>query len=138
MRSFSLGGRVDSSKEKSAGEKNTLSMTGSETVLSKIKKTESNFLAVNTKIYDLGSDDHKLSSSIAVILKYLDDEVLAIFPDLDLYGEGKTEGEALSNLKEELIDLFEHLNEIPDSELGAVPKGWKRTINSLIEKINGN
>jgi hypothetical protein len=53
---------------------------------------------------------------------------------LELYGEGSNEMDSINNLKLELLDLFDDLNEMEDEELGETPKGWKKTLNLLIRK----
>lgn len=91
---------------------------------------------VSTKIYDLGSKKHTLVEPIDAIYDYLlQDEILAIFPELELYGEGATESEARADLQNELIDLFEDLDSTPDSDLGDIPKAWKRILNRIIERV---
>ncbi len=48
--------------------------------------------------------------------------------------EGKNEIESVNDLKMELIDLYEDMNQMEDDELGNEPKSWKKTINRLIKK----
>jgi len=88
-----------------------------------------------TKIYDLGSEEYMLREPLYVIYEYLQGEVLAVVPELELYGEGLVETEALIDLKNEIIDLFEDLDSTPDNELGDIPKVWKRILNRIIEKV---
>lgn len=88
----------------------------------------------SVKIYDLASDIYNLKYPIDVVLKVFEDEILAIVPDLEIYGNGTNEIQALNDLKAELIDLFKYLNTIPASRLGRLPKRWKKNINSFIEK----
>jgi len=90
------------------------------------------------KMYDLASDIYNLKCPIDVLLKVFNDEILASIPDLEIYGEGFNETEALNNLKDELIDLFDYLNSVSSSSLGKLPKRWKKIINSFIEKNNAN
>ncbi len=87
------------------------------------------------KIYDLASSDYVLIEPIDVILEYLTDETLAIIPELELYGEGATDSEALVDLKDELITLFEDLNAIPEKKLGKLPRVWKRIVNRMIKRV---
>ena len=71
-------------------------------------------------------------------IKIVDDETLALMPELELRGEGAIEAEALNDLKNEIIDLFEYLNGLQDKKLGAMPKRWKKIVNSFVEKRNGD
>lgn len=87
-----------------------------------------------TKIYSLPSDQYELKIPVDVILEIYADEVLALIPDLELYGEGSNEMEALNDLKLELLDLIDNLYGLPDNELGSSPKAWKKTLNQLVNK----
>ncbi|OPL17382.1 MAG: hypothetical protein AVO38_01425 [delta proteobacterium ML8_D] len=101
----------------------------------KVKQLERNKLNISqTKIYSLPSDEYELKLPVDVILEIYTDEVLALIPDLELYGEGSNEIEALNDLKLELIDLIDRLYELPDNELGSSPKAWKKTLNQLVIK----
>jgi hypothetical protein len=94
-------------------------------------------LSVNTKIYDLASDEYELNFPVDVILKNIsEDEVLALMPELELYGEGSIESKAIDDLKIELIEMHDDLNSIPDANLSRKLKSSKRIINKLIKKIN--
>ena len=104
----------------------------------RLKNLEEN-LSVNTKIYDLASDEYELNFPVDIILKNIsDDEVLALLPELELYGEGNTESGAIDELKIEMIDIYGMLNDIPDSNLSKKLKSSKRIINKLIKKKNEN
>jgi hypothetical protein len=96
-------------------------------------------LSVSTKIYDLASEEYELNFPVDIILKNISgDEVLALFPELELYGEGNIESAAIDDLKIELIDIHVMLNDIPDSNLSKKLKSSKRIINKLIKKRNEN
>ena len=89
---------------------------------------------IKTKIYGLPSDRYELKIPVDVILEIYDDEVLALIPDLELYGEGSNEIESLNDLKLELLDLADTLYGMSDNELGDSPKAWKKTLNQLVTK----
>jgi len=86
------------------------------------------------EIYSLPSDEYELCQPVEVMLKIYPDEVLALIPELELYGEGATEFEAVNDLKIEIIDLVRELEEISDEELGTDPKMWKKTLATLVKK----
>jgi hypothetical protein len=48
-----------------------------------------------------------------------------------------TEADAINDLKDEIIELYEELSNMSDESLGKLPKRWKRALNAAIEKING-
>lgn len=93
------------------------------------KKTQ----IASTKIYDLPSDSYELNEAIDVVLKFEEGEVIAVIPELELHADGSNEIEAINELKLELLDLFDDLNEMSDDELHATPKSWKKIINKLIK-----
>lgn len=86
------------------------------------------------KVYDLGTVDYELVEPINVIIKIFKDETIALIPDLELYAEGGNEIDSINNLKIELLDLFDDLNDMEDEELGVDPLNWKKTLNRLIKK----
>ena len=93
-----------------------------QTLKERVSKLEKGANACSVKIYDLASPMYILKSPVDVILKIVDDETLALMPELELRGEGAIEAEALNDLKNEIIDLFEYLNGLQDKKLGAMPK----------------
>lgn len=89
---------------------------------------------VTAKMYSLTSNEYELTNTIDIILKIFPNEVLALIPDLEIYGEGATEPEAINDLKMELIDLYEDLVDITDEKLGKFPKTWKKIVKTFIIK----
>jgi len=86
------------------------------------------------KIYDIPSDIYELSKEIDVIVKYEGGEYLALFLDLELYGEGCTEFEAVRDLKYEIIDLADDILDINDENLGIQMLSWKKTLNKILRR----
>ena len=89
---------------------------------------------VSNKIYSLPSEQYKLKFPIDIVIKIHENETIAIIPDLEIYGEGSNEFEAVNELKWELVDLLDHLVSLPEDELGDGPKSWKRTLELIVEK----
>lgn len=89
-------------------------------------------------IYQLRANDYNLKRPLFVKIEISEDEVFAVMPDLELYGEGQTEMEALDDLEIELIDLYKYLRPIPNNKLGKSPREWKRIITSLIQTRRGH
>lgn len=102
----------------------------------RIKKLEEQPQVANTTIYGLAISDYILKHPVDVVLKISLEGVIALIPDLELYGEGTNEMEAIDDLGMELIDLYEDMNSLPEEELGRYPLKWKTIVNSLIEKKN--
>jgi len=97
-------------------------------------ETENKPAIASVQIFSLPAGEYDLKQPITVILKIYDDEVISLFPDLALHGEGDNEIEAVNDLKMQLLDLYDDLNDMDDDELGEEPKAWKRTLNKLISK----
>ena len=90
--------------------------------------------AFPSKITSIPSEKYELKEPIDVIIKIDEDEVIALIPDLELYGDGCNEIEALNDLKLELIDLLEDLDSYPNENLGSVPKAWNKSLKSMINR----
>lgn len=100
----------------------------------RVENLEKNPTIVKIKINDLLIENYRLKRPIEAILKFYPDEVLAVIPELEIFGEGNTEIEAISELKLELLDLFDDLKDITDEKLGKFPKSWKKIITLLIKE----
>ena len=98
-----------------------------------VNKPEKEPEIIKTKINDIQMDGYYLKNPIDTIIKFYPNEVLAIIPDLEIYGEGDNEIEAINELKLELVDLFNDLKNIPNTKLGKYPKSWKKIVCSLVE-----
>jgi hypothetical protein len=104
----------------------------------RVTKLEKNPSIVAIKINDLALDNYRLKKPIDAILKFYPNEVLAVILDLEIFGEGNNEIEAVIDLKLELIDLFDDLKDIPEGKLGKYPKSWKKIITSIIKQNENN
>jgi hypothetical protein len=90
----------------------------------------------NAQIRDLGEDGYKLTEALMITIEEYpgDDVVIACFPEVEAFGEGVTEAEAILNLKHSILDLYDELIETPQAELGALPQSWRKTLKILIQK----
>lgn len=88
----------------------------------------------NLQIRDLGDDDYKLAEPLLVTIEeyHDDDTVIASFPEVEAFGEGATETEALLQLKWAILDLYEELKELSSKELGGLPKSWLTVLQKVI------
>jgi hypothetical protein len=79
--------------------------------------------------------DSKLSliKPINIDITYEGDEVKAELPEVELYAFSNNEIQAVNEITQDLIDLFNDLNEIPDYKLGQHPKRWKMYMKSIIK-----
>ncbi len=85
-------------------------------------------------LYDLNTIDYSLMRPINAILELHDDEIIASFPEIEVFGSGTTESEAISSLKLQILDIFEELRDSDPKELGKLPQSWKRILDALIKK----
>lgn len=97
---------------------------------------------VSSSIFDLGSEKIKLKYPIIVVISkeecYEDEEeFVASWSEVEAIGLGLTEADAVNDLKDEIVELYEELSNMSDDSLGKLPKRWKRALDAAIEKING-
>jgi hypothetical protein len=90
-------------------------------------------IIISDRLYSLPSDKYEIIQPVNILLKIFSDEVIAIIPELEIYGEGKTEIDALNDLKLELIDLLEDLEDTPEDHLGKYPLSWKKALNLMVK-----
>ena len=90
----------------------------------------------NTQLRDLGDDDYKLAEPVLITIEeYLgEDTIIANFPEVEVFGEGVTEAEAILNLKWAILDLYQELIEISPEQLGDLPKTWLSVLQQIIQK----
>jgi len=90
----------------------------------------------STQIHDLGDPEYKLVEPVLILIEeYPNDEiVIARFPELEIFGEGNTGTEALINLKQEILDLYDELTETDPDVLGILPKAWLQILTKIIVK----
>ena len=61
-----------------------------------------------------------------------DDEVVARIPELQANGFGKTEVDAINELKLTLGELYQDLMDTPNEGLGRLPLQWKRILQEVV------
>lgn len=99
--------------------------------------TQSGLQPVSTKLFDLNNPIYWLCRPIAVVLEPDSEGFIAVSKELGLYGQGEDEGEALDELKLEIVELYEDLEATPDSQLGTEPARWKTKLRAVIVKARG-
>lgn len=90
----------------------------------------------NVQLRDIGNAHYKLAEPIFITIEEYpgEDTVIASFPEVEAFGEGVTEAEAIQNLKYAMLDLYEELDETLPEELGDLPKAWLRVLQQIIQK----
>jgi hypothetical protein len=91
-------------------------------------------LIKNTILRDLNSEKYSLKENIEIIIEEYQDEIIALWPEIEAFGHGITQPEAILNLKNEIIDLYEDLSNTKEKELGRLPKMWLRILKKVIKK----
>lgn len=87
-----------------------------------------------TQLRDLGDNNYKLAEPVFITIEEYpgEDTVIASFPEIEAFGEGVTEAEAILNLKWAILDLYEELVETSPAELGNLPKTWLSVLQQII------
>jgi|GEM_PF-2461915 len=75
---------------------------------------------------------------IPVVIEEYRDEVIASFTEIEAFGAGLCEAEAIIDLKNEIKKTFFELEEVSDEELGKLPISWKRVLSKVVKKIGNS
>lgn len=86
----------------------------------------------NATLHDLHIEGYKLKSPIQILIEEYEDECVARFPEIEVFGSGDTEPEAVANLRNEIIVLYKDLKTSNDDQLGKLPRAWRRILAKLI------
>lgn len=80
-------------------------------------------------------EDIEVLQPIPVVIEEYNDEVIATFPEIEVFGVGSGEAEAIRNLKEEIRKILFELENISDDKLGKLPLSWKRVLLKVVKNI---
>jgi predicted RNase H-like HicB family nuclease len=95
---------------------------------------DNNYINLDTYLYDLNSPQYKLKEKLLVKITEEDDCFRAENASFGIWATGEDVSEAVSSLKEEVIELYLELKEAGESNLGSEPtKWWKRFSRLIIE-----
>lgn len=100
-----------------------------------IEEIQSRPLVSSFIINDLGSDHYEVLMPIPVIIEEGDEEAIVRWPDLDAFGRGDTLGEALIQLKKDIISLYADLEGGDLGELGPPALRMRNTLKRYIREI---
>jgi hypothetical protein len=75
---------------------------------------------------------------IPVVIEEYGDEVIASFPEIEAFGAGLCEAEAIVDLKNEVREIFFELEEMSDKSLGKLPLSWKKILSKVVRKIGNS
>jgi hypothetical protein len=87
-----------------------------------------------TRLFDI-SEDLEVLEPIPIVIEETEGEVIASFPELEVFAVATGEAEAVSSLKKAIRELYYELIDIPQEQLGRVPQSWKRVLNKVIGRV---
>jgi hypothetical protein len=119
-----------------------------ESVASELQQCKEDISAVLDKLNELGEKPItkqtelfevdatlEVTRPIPVVIEEYDDEVIASFPEIEAFGAGLCEAEAIIDLKNEIRKMFFELEEISDEKLGKLPLSWKRVLSKVVKRV---
>ena len=80
----------------------------------------------------LRNEDYLLTKSLMLLLEKDGKNHIVSLDDIEAFAVGDTEYEAIDNLCDEIIELYEDLSS--SSNLGPLPQKWLNFLNECIEK----
>jgi|GEM_PF-2817286 len=86
-------------------------------------------------IQSLAPEPYKLLQPLTVVVTEADDGYEAAFFDAGIFASGDTEEDAVSNLKETMVDTFHRLSELKETQLGPGPTRQKQVLEFYIRKV---
>jgi len=104
---------------------------GISTILNELREKP---ITKQTELFEI-DETLEVIRPIPVVIEEYDDEVIATFPEIETFGAGLCEAEAIINLKKEIRKIFFELEGFSDNELGKLPLSWKRVLLKVVKKI---
>jgi len=87
-----------------------------------------------TRLFDI-DEEFEVIEPLPIVIEESDDEVIATFPEVEVFAVGSGEAEAINNLKREVSKLYYELINTPDEQLGRVPQSWKRVLTKVVRRV---
>jgi hypothetical protein len=85
-------------------------------------------------IQSLAPEPYKLLQPLTAVVTESDGGYEAAFFDASIFASGDTEEDAISNLKDMMIDTWERLSELKETQLGPGPTRQKQVLDFYIRK----
>lgn len=104
---------------------------GISTILNELREKP---ITKQTELFEIGGT-LEVIRPIPVVIEEYSDEVIATFPEIEAFGAGLCEAEAIIDLKNEIRKIFFELEGVGDNELGKLPLSWKRVLLKVVKKI---
>ncbi len=83
-------------------------------------------------IQTLAPEPYELIKPITVVVRFQEEHYIASFFDANISSSGDTHSEAIFNLKDMLISMFDMLEDMDDSQLGPEPLRQKQMLREFI------
>jgi hypothetical protein len=103
-------------------------------ILVKVAAIGSTKSSIMVPIQSLAPEPYKVLQPLTVVVTEADEGYEAAFFDASIFASGDTEEDAVSNLKDTMIDTYERLSELKESQLGPGPARQKQVLDFYIRK----
>jgi hypothetical protein len=107
---------------------------GISAILNELNELREKPITKQTELFEI-DEALEVIRPIPVVIEEYDDEVIATFPEIEAFGAGLCEAEAIINLKNEIRKIFFELEGVSDDKLGKLPLSWKRVLLKVVKKI---
>lgn len=108
------------------------------TLLEELKELRSELrsrpITSSVLLNNLNTNSLSIQHPISIILEEYDEECLAIWPEVNVHGLGSTLNEAISDLKQNIVNLFFDLSNREEESLGEFAIETLNNLNSYIYK----
>lgn len=87
------------------------------------------------QLYDLGSATYKLTAPVVIVLEEYPGRYIARLPEFEAVGMGDFEGEAITRLKADIVNLYQDLQREPEDNLDEVTLRWRNVLQKIVCKV---
>ena len=102
--------------------------------VAELKKKIEDCGSITVPINSLAPEPFELVKPIQVVIQPSDGEYIASFFDANINASGDNETEAIDNLKEVMLSIFQHLSDMPTNKLGKGPVRQLAVLKEFIRK----
>lgn len=83
---------------------------------------------ISAHLSDLASDEYELAGPVPIVIEHYQDEVTARWPEIEAFGAGDTESLAIAALRQDIVDLYCDLKDMPNTSLGRNVQAIRRIL----------
>jgi len=80
----------------------------------------------------LGHDDLKLRFPLVVGIEDYGSEFVASWPEVEIYGSGQTEADAVNALKDALVQLYKDCLGTDENDFSKTPRRWLMALRAIV------